>query len=360
MKDYASLSYRDDHNMSIIRTALTLTGIVTENAVFSGKIINELSCREAMGLTSKNCIGNIDRLDQDYQFLSTLASETLVKIIDDKASVFNERYAAANLLGLRGDTRIDVLNPCMINVPAARVTLGLEKNKVRGVASEFRQYGVTEEWISKECPAYKTFIPDFALAKYCVTNWEYLCFLSETGYEEFPDSWRFGTYPRQRANYPVYTVSFGAAKAYAAWLSRRTGRNFHLPSEAQWEYAAGGACGLEYPWGNVFLPDHCNSVESGIIDATPVGIFPHGAGPFGHLDMAGNVEEYTDGGYKPYEGNDAEIEDDLRRTQGESYPVARGGSFTRFRDLCRTRRRHGRYDSELYVMGFRLAETIAR
>ncbi|WP_036773576.1 SUMF1/EgtB/PvdO family nonheme iron enzyme [Photorhabdus australis] len=78
---------------------------------------------------------------------------------------------------------------------------------------------------------------------------------------------------------------------------------------------------------------------------------------FHHLDLAGNVEEYTSDSYLPYQSGTA-VYDDLMLTEGSHYKVARGGSFTRFRDLCRTRRRHGRYHSPLYIMGFRLAESL--
>lgn len=337
---------------------LSLTGIITEHANLSEKKLNSLSFRDAMGLKPETHICKLDNLNEMYQVLSGLSNEKLVEITASEKNSFEERYAAGNLLALKGDPRINVLNPCMLNVQGAQVTLGLDLDSVDQITSRFGKYGVIKDWIKKECPTYQVYIPTFSLGKYCVTNWEYLCFLNDTGYTETPSSWPFGVYPRHRANYPVYTVSFDDAQAYAEWLSNVTGREFHLPTESQWEYAAAGTAGLEYPWGNKFYRGYCNSVESGIIDATPVGIFPHGAGPYGHMDMAGNVEEYTCSGYQPY-GNAKTVEDDLLSTLGENYKIARGGSFTRFRDLCRTRRRHGRYGSELYIMGFRLAERIS-
>jgi formylglycine-generating enzyme required for sulfatase activity len=75
----------------------------------------------------------------------------------------------------------------------------------------------------------------------------------------------------------------------------------------------------------------------------------------GCLDMAGNVEEYTASYYAPYDKNQI-IMDDL--LESGPYLIARGGSYTRFRDLARTTRRHGKYDSDLYIMGFRLAKDL--
>jgi formylglycine-generating enzyme required for sulfatase activity len=71
--------------------------------------------------------------------------------------------------------------------------------------------------------------------------------------------------------------------------------------------------------------------------------------------MAGNVEEYTSSQYAPYPGGDYVV-DDLNPSE-HPYRVARGGSFSRFADLCRVSRRHGRYHSDLYAMGFRIAES---
>jgi formylglycine-generating enzyme required for sulfatase activity len=73
--------------------------------------------------------------------------------------------------------------------------------------------------------------------------------------------------------------------------------------------------------------------------------------------MAGNVEEYVADVYGRYPGSALAVCDDLVRARGR-YRVARGGSFTRFRDLARCKRRHGRFPKPIYVMGFRLAEDI--
>ncbi len=107
--------------------------------------------------------------------------------------------------------------------------------------------------------------------------------------------------------------------------------------------------------GEEFQPEAANTVEAGPLTTTPIGIYPEGRGPFGLSDMAGNVEEYVADVYRPYPAG-VPITDDLRRTQGD-YRIARGGSFARYGDLARCRRRHGWYDKQIYAIGFRLAET---
>jgi formylglycine-generating enzyme required for sulfatase activity len=190
-----------------------------------------------------------------------------------------------------------------------------------------------------------------------VTNREYRDFLLDSGHEGLPTSWPLGRYPAERGNHPVHTVTADAAAAYAQWLSRKTGRGFRLPDEAEWEHAAGGPDGLEFPWGETFDTERANTVESGLMTTVPVGIYPQGRSPFGLDDMAGNVEEYVAGHYAPYPGGTA-ISDDLALVWPKGYAVARGGGFSRFRDLARCRRRHGLYPRPLYAIGFRLAEDL--
>ncbi len=334
--------------------SLTLTDVVINPDKLDN--INQLSEREAMGIQGPNSVSTLDDLTSCMHALQSLSLAELTVVLESLTAETCQRYAAGQLLALFGDERIDTLNPYMLPVPGAKVTLGLAETDVDNIVQTYYQYGVLAEWIEKETPEYTLEIPTFHLAKYCVTHKEYHEYLLDTGSEDFPEGWQFGIYRPELSNHPVNTVSAEQADNYAAWLSEKTGRHFRLPTEAEWEYAASGLRGLEFPWGNSFEPDHCNTVESGILRSTPVGMFPKGAGPFGHMDMAGNVEEYVSDNYKPYPGAEV-IRDDLLEKVGD-YRIARGGSFTRFRDLARTRRRHGRYESSLYVMGFRLAETV--
>ncbi|MBO0880290.1 MAG: SUMF1/EgtB/PvdO family nonheme iron enzyme [Mycobacterium sp.] len=154
----------------------------------------------------------------------------------------------------------------------------------------------------------------------------------------------------------MWSISAVAASMYASWLSQRLGRRFRLPTEAEWEYAACGGHGREYPWGNEFHPEAANTVEAGPLSTTPVGMYPAGRSPFGVDDMSGNVEEYVADDYAPYPGGIL-IDDDLT-TAGQTYRVTRGGSFTSFGDLARCRRRHGWHPQrQLNAIGFRLVES---
>jgi toxoflavin biosynthesis protein ToxD len=316
---------------------------------------NQLTDRAAMGLPDSL----VERLPADlFRTHAGLLRDDpwhLAQVCADPGQPFEQRYAAGSVLALAGDPRIRAAEPEMVEVPGGQVELGLRAELVDNVVARWGHAGVMADWIRKECPAHLVDVPAFRIMRYPVTNQEYLDFLRSSGVAALPSSWKFGAYPVQWANHPVWTLRPRDADAYSAWLSARTGRRFRLPSEAEWEYAASGGTGREYPWGDEFQPDRANTVEAGPLTTTPVGIYPAGRTVFGCDDMAGNVEEFVADDYAPYPGG-VRIDDDLSPA-GKPYQVTRGGSFTRFGDLARCRRRHGWFPRQLYAVGFRLAET---
>jgi sulfatase modifying factor 1 len=130
-------------------------------------------------------------------------------------------------------------------------------------------------------------LPEFWIDKTPVTNAEYARFVADTGHMP-PKHWKGKTPPDELLDHPVTWVSWHDAAAYAEWAGKR------LPTEEEWEKAARGSDGREYPWGDRFDPSRCNTKESGIRNSTPVGQYsPQGDSPYGCVDMAGNVWEWT-------------------------------------------------------------------
>jgi formylglycine-generating enzyme required for sulfatase activity len=105
--------------------------------------------------------------------------------------------------------------------------------------------------------------------------------------------WRDGRPPIGREDHPVVLVTYAEAAHYCAWRGELRGEPRRLPTAAEFERAARGDEGLAYPWGNVYEPDKLDSAVKGPEDTMPVGSFTAGASPFGMLDAAGNVFEWT-------------------------------------------------------------------
>ncbi|MEW1869960.1 SUMF1/EgtB/PvdO family nonheme iron enzyme [Streptomyces caelestis] len=276
----------------------------------------------------------------------------LTAAVEDPALPLSDRLAAGGMLALFGDPRITPV-PAVCFVPGAAVPIGLPAEETGYVVRAWADKGVEESWILKETPEHTVEIADFFIARYPVTNGEWRDFLADTGLGDRPATWYLGAYPWDRSNHPVAGIRPEHADHYARWLSERTGHPWRLPTEAEWEYAAKGPEGRPYPWEGGFDADAANTRESGVHTTTPVGAFPAGRAPFGAYDMGGNVEEFTADDYAPYPGGE-HVADHLVESMG-AYRVARGGSFSRFGDLTRTRRRHGAFPGPLYPVGFRLA-----
>ena len=125
-----------------------------------------------------------------------------------------------------------------------------------------------------------------------VTVAQYLKFCDETGHSKptapsFNPNW-------SKRDHPIVDVSYNDALAYCAWAGVK------LPTEAQWEKAARGTDGRQFPWGDAFDTSKLWASKSKVGDAggtTPVGSFPSGASPFGVLDMAGNVLQWCSDWY---------------------------------------------------------------
>jgi formylglycine-generating enzyme required for sulfatase activity/energy-coupling factor transporter ATP-binding protein EcfA2 len=144
-----------------------------------------------------------------------------------------------------------------------------------------------------EEPARRVYLDRFWIARVPITNAQYQFFVDATD-TSVPDHWESGRPPKNMESHPVVNVSWYDALTYCRWLSEATGKNITLPLEAAWEKAArGDKDKREFPWGDTFDATGCNNSELELGGTTPVGIFPKGASPYGVLEMAGNVWEWT-------------------------------------------------------------------
>jgi formylglycine-generating enzyme required for sulfatase activity len=114
-----------------------------------------------------------------------------------------------------------------------------------------------------------------------------------------PQHWKSGKIPSGGENHPVVYVSWHDTVAFCDWLSQETDKDFRLPTEAEWEKAARGTEGWIYPWGDGLPTAELCDFADNVRLATPVGQYsPQGDSPYGCADMAGNVWEWTQDGYR--------------------------------------------------------------
>lgn len=173
-----------------------------------------------------------------------------------------------------------------------------------------------------ELPQHRVYVKGFYMDRHEITVREFRQFLKSTG-REAPRIWTdpewVAIYPAPEEDHPMNGVSWYDAEAYCRWTGKR------LPTEAEWEKAARGTDGRQWPWGNdLNLPGHvkANTQEAGIGWTTPVGSYSEGGSPYGVHDMAGNVMEWTSSWYQPYPGSVVQ-----REAFGEKYKVLKGGAW---------------------------------
>jgi formylglycine-generating enzyme required for sulfatase activity len=142
-----------------------------------------------------------------------------------------------------------------------------------------------------ENPVHRVTIPKpFAIGRYEVTFDEWDRCVEEKGCKAQPDDREWG-----RGARPIINVSWADAKAFAAWLSQKTGQTYRLPSEAEWEYAARAGTNTLYWWGREIGSRQASCRECGPgsgQQTAKVGSYP--PNPFGLYDTSGNAAEWVE------------------------------------------------------------------
>jgi formylglycine-generating enzyme required for sulfatase activity len=177
-----------------------------------------------------------------------------------------------------------------------------------------------------EKPQHSVDIPyDYWMARFPVTNELYNAYTKSKKIEHPVKDWE------KKKDHPVVYVKWTDAMSYCQWLNNLlkaelpAGLVLRLPTEAEWEKAARGADGREYPWGNEFDKNNCNTREGGKGGTTPVGSYSsRGNSPYGCADMSGNVWEWCHSLYKPYPYKATDGREDATASGTR---VLRGGSF---------------------------------
>ena len=240
-----------------------------------------------------------------------------------------------------------------------------------------------------EGPVHQVSIASFALSKTEITRGQFAAFVKKTRYntgdkcwtlqdgkyDARPGNWRNPGYP-QDDKHPVTCINWQDAKAYAEWVSQKTGKKYRLPSEAEWEYAARGHTHTTRYWGespeeacgyanvadktaqaqikgtSAWLVHNC---MDGFAYTAPVGHFK--ANAFGLKDMLGNVWEWTEDSYHD-NYKDAPTEGSAWQGDGVKR-VLRGGSWNNEPQNVRAAIRNGNKSAQRFsIFGFRVAKEI--
>ncbi len=228
-----------------------------------------------------------------------------------------------------------------------------------------------------ETPIHSVKVSDFDLAIKEVSNAEYAVFLNAKGNQREGESLWIDTESKdcmieqtgntftplpQLADHPVNEVSWFGAVAYCTWLSELSGQAYRLPTEAEWEYAAGGGASKRTIWsgtsnekraskfGNYMRADpYPNTAPCGSFEPNALGLY----------DMSGNMREWVYDYYgKSYYAEAAGTTDPQGPAEGRSR-VNRGGSYgSSIDDLRIANREAGSPSMHKYYIGFRVARSV--
>lgn len=197
-------------------------------------------------------------------------------------------------------------------------------------AGEFEMGDLTGNGLANEQPVVKKILSaSYAMSEKEVTVTQYNEFVAETSYQTEAESgqgcayylngepvweaslnWKNPGY-EQKDNFPVVCLTYSDAKAYADWLSEKTGNEYRLPTEVEWEYAARAGTRTDYPWGNDIGNNqaNCGWCGSEWSNSSPAPVGSFSANRFGVYDSVGNVWEWT------------------QKTAGRSDVAIRGGAW---------------------------------
>jgi formylglycine-generating enzyme required for sulfatase activity len=280
-----------------------------------------------------------------WQWVNLFEAEGLKKL---KLSL-NSRANALGVLSI-------FIEPQMVKIPAGKFLMGSTDEQAQAVLEETNNYKDGELHLEWEQPQHMVELSEYSISKFPITNREYQAFVRDAKHKS-PLRWYGDQFPVEKGGHPVVNVSWNDVIAYCKWLSEKSGKQYRLPTEAEWEKAARGKDGRVYPWGNRFDSQNANTSEARIDRTSEVGQFsPRGDSPYGCADMAGNVWEWCNDWFDDKEyRNRKDIVRDPQGPQKGASRVLRGGSFNLIHRVARCAVRLRYYPFDFYdYLGFRV------
>ena len=307
-----------------------ITGLVSNNRAGSGFEFPLMEQAESARPRSGS--------DQEQVAFNKSASGNSNQLAPEKKGLPPVNDGLATGVTLRDRLSVGGSGPAMTNIRGGRFNMGQRRDQLA----------------SDERPLHPVELKGFFIGKYEVTFDEYQLFARATG-RKMPSDQGWG-----KGRRPVINVTWTDATAYTRWLTGQTGITYRLPTEAEWEYAAGGGTDSFFWWGYTIGENRASCFDCGSRwdgkSTAPVGSFP--ANPFAIHDTAGNVMEWVADCYHVnYQG--APKDGSTWSEKDCAQYVARGGAYNKPGDsLHTTRRFHYQRDTKLPMLGFRVVREI--
>ena len=249
--------------------------------------------------------------------------------------------------------------PEMVVAPSGGFRMGSSPTELAALKKEFNS-----DWYANEGPQRRVNIQrPFAVGRYAVTFAEWDACVADggcNGYKPRDQGWG-------RDKRPVIHVAWDDAKAYAAWLSRKTGKMYRLLSEAEREYVARAGTTTAFWWGPSISTRQANYDGKYSYAGSPKGetrgrtvpVDSFEANPWGLYQVHGNVYEWTeDCWHDTYQGGPADGSAWSAACSDPGRRVIRGGSWSGFPQDLRSAGRVGVIDDRNSNLGFRVARTL--
>ena len=199
------------------------------------------------------------------------------------------------LSGWSQNTTDNSLEGEMIHIPSGHFIFGTNK---KDETAEALSLGIPKPWYADETPRQKIFLKGFYIDTFEVTNERYKKYVDDLGAVS-PANWENNDFLEGKNKEPVTWVTWFDAANFCQWAKKM------LPTEKQWERAAKGTKGNEYPWGNEYQSSIANLSKRAGSKNKPVtvGSFPKSVSKEGVHDLVGNVWEWVADDYRPYKGS---------------------------------------------------------
>jgi formylglycine-generating enzyme required for sulfatase activity len=256
--------------------------------------------------------------------------------------------------------------PGMVFIPGGSFLMGRDLT-AEEVDFAVENSGRREKVFVYDYPAHEVAVKPFFLEQTELPNRAYAEFLRALN-RPIPQGWEDYDPPAGAEDLPVTNVTYRDAVDYCEWRTqrRKDGFSYRLPTEEEWEFAARGPDAGEpgkqmnfYPWGDEWNVKNANTLEARLNHPQIVTANVDGASPFGVLNLAGNVYEWTSTDFKHYPGSDRQTPQEAGY-QG-TYQVVRGGAFAYPKEYAlTTTRMWAKPVSSGPKLGFRCAANAQR